>query len=277
MPRVQGKVALITGGAWGQGRSHALRLAEEGADIVLIDACTPISAVNYDFPTVAELEETAAMVEKLDRRVIAHQVDVRDQAGLDRVVAHAVEEFGGIDIVVANAGIAHIGTRAWELTDEQWQTTIDINLTGVWRTIKAALPPMIERGVGGSVILISSVAGSKGIAAVSHYVAAKHGVIGMAKSLANELGEHRIRVNCIQPGNVETPMTTNEHSLKLFRPDLPAPTLDDVREVMATFTSLPVDLLEPVDISNAVLWLASDEARYVTGISIPVDAGWINR
>jgi SDR family mycofactocin-dependent oxidoreductase len=275
MGRVAGKVALITGGARGQGRSHAIRLAEEGADIVVIDACAPIPGVDYEFPTLDDLKDTAAMVERHDRRVLARQVDIRDQEGLDATVAEALDMFGSIDIVVANAAVATI-REAWTMPEQDWLTTIDINLTGTWRTLKTVIPSMIEAGRGGSIVVISSVGGTKGIRNVGHYVAAKHGVMGLAKTLANELGQHGIRVNCVQPGNVNTPMSINPGSLRVYRPDLEAPTMDDARAVLGTLTALPVDLIDPVDISNAVLWLASEESRFVTGISIPVDGGWLN-
>jgi (+)-trans-carveol dehydrogenase len=275
--RVAGKVALVTGGARGQGRSHALRLAQEGADIVVLDACAPISTASYAMPTPDDLRQTAKDIEALDRRVLAREVDIRDQDGLDRTVAEAIDEFGGIDIVCANAAIVSIG-RSWEITDEQWLTGLDVNLTGTWRTVKAVIPSMIERGRGGSIIMTASVAGTEGMQMLGSYVAAKHGVMGLMKTMANELGPYGIRVNVVQPGVVNTPIVSaHPELLKLFRPDLEHPTIEDGRDGFASLASLPVPWLEPVDISNAVLWLASDEARYVTGIAVPVDAGAINK
>jgi SDR family mycofactocin-dependent oxidoreductase len=276
MGRVEGKVAFITGGARGQGRSHAVRLAEEGADVVIVDACEDVPTSGYAMATTADLEETAGMVEALGRRVLARRADVRDQAALDAVVAEALAALGPIEIVSANAGVANFG-RSWELTDEQWNDVLDIDLTGVWRTTKALVPSMIEAGRGGSIVHTSSAGGIQGIQNFAHYVAAKHGVIGLMKTLANEVAQHRIRVNAVVPGTVLTPMVMNEPAYKLFRPDLESPTLDDVKDAMQSMHALPTPWLEPVDVSNAILWLSSDEARYVTGIVLPIDAGWINK
>jgi SDR family mycofactocin-dependent oxidoreductase len=276
MGRVEGKVAFITGGARGQGRSHAVRLAEEGADVVIVDACEDVPTSGYAMATTADLEETAGMVEALGRRVLARRADVRDQAALDAVVAEALAALGPIEIVSANAGVANFG-RSWELTDEQWNDVLDIDLTGVWRTTKAVVPSMLEAGRGGSIVLTSSAGGVQGIQNFAHYVAAKHGVVGLMKTLANEVAEHRIRVNAVVPGTVLTPMAMNEPAYKLFRPDLEAPTLDDVKDAMQSMHALPVPWLDPIDVSNAILWLSSDEARYVTGVVLPIDAGWINK
>jgi (+)-trans-carveol dehydrogenase len=276
MNRVEGKVALITGGARGQGRSHAVRLAEEGADVVVLDACEDVPTAGYPMATMADLEETAGIVAALGRRVLARRTDVRDQAGLDAAVEAALAELGPIEIVCANAGVASFA-RAWELTEQQWQDVLDIDLGGVWRTVKAVVPSMIRAARGGSIVLTSSAGGMQGIQNFAHYVAAKHGVIGLMKTLANEVAEHRIRVNAVVPGTVLTPMAMNEPAYKLFRPDLERPTLDDVRDAMQSMHALPVPWLEPVDVSNAILWLSSEEARYVTGVVLPIDAGWINK
>jgi (+)-trans-carveol dehydrogenase len=226
--------------------------------------------------TPADLEETAGMVEALGRRVVARRADVRDQAALDAVVAEALDALGPIEIVSANAGVANFG-RSWELTDEQWNDVLGIDLTGVWRTTKAVVPSMIDAGRGGSIVLTSSAGGVQGIQNFAHYVAAKHGVVGLMKTLANEVAEHRIRVNALLPGTVLTPMAMNEPAYKLFRPDLEAPTLDDVKDAMQSMHAIPIPWLEPVDVSNAILWLSSDEARYITGVALPIDAGWINK
>jgi (+)-trans-carveol dehydrogenase len=276
MGRVEGKVAFITGGARGQGRSHAVRLAQEGADIVIVDSCEDVPTSAYAMATTADLEETAGMVEALGRRVLARRADVREQGALDAVVAEALDVLGPIEIVSANAGVANFG-RSWELTDEQWNDVLGIDLTGVWRTTKAVVPSMIDAGRGGSIVLTSSAGGVQGIQNFAHYVAAKHGVVGLMKTLANEVAEHRIRVNALLPGTVLTPMAMNEPAYKLFRPDLEAPTLDDVKDAMQSMHAIPIPWLEPVDVSNAILWLSSDEARYVTGVALPIDAGWINK
>jgi SDR family mycofactocin-dependent oxidoreductase len=272
--RVEGKVALITGAARGQGRSHAVRLAEEGADIVAVDICADLDTVLYPMARPNDLAETVRLVEKLGRRIIAREADVRDQAALDAVVQETVGEFGHLDIVAANAGAASYGT-AWELSDDTWQELIDVMLTGAWHTVKAASPTMIESGRGGSIIITSSVAAMVGAAKIAHYAAAKAGVVGLMRVLANELAPHRIRVNAVAPGNIDTDLATNEVTMRALQPDLANPTREDVNSVLYGLHALPVGYLDPVDISNAVLFLASDEARYVTGIVLPIDAGWM--
>jgi SDR family mycofactocin-dependent oxidoreductase len=276
MGRVEGRVAFITGAARGQGRSHAVRLAEEGADVVLVDICAEIASVAYPQATPDDLAETVALVERLGRRALAREADVRDQASLDATVAAAIDELGHIDIVCANAGISSFGAL-WELTEDAFKDVVDIDLTGVWHTIKAVVPAMIDAGRGGSIVLTSSAGGLQGITNMGHYVAAKHGVIGLMRTLANEVAPHRIRVNSVVPGTVNTPMAMNEPVLRLFRPDIEHPSVEDVTEVMTTMHAIPIPWLEPIDVSNAILWLASDEARYVTGAVVPVDAGWINK
>jgi SDR family mycofactocin-dependent oxidoreductase len=274
--RMDGKVAFITGAARGQGRSHALRLAEEGADIIAVDVCQPVESAPYEMPTSAELAETAKLVEELDRRIVAREADVRDLPGLQAVVQEGVSEFGHIDAVVANAGIASVAPTM-EMEESMWQEMIDINLTGVWKTIKAAVAPMLERRQGGAVIITSSVAGLAGAANLAHYVAAKHGVVGLMRVLTQELAPYMIRVNSVHPTTVNTPMVKSEYFYRLVRPDLENPTADDAAEVFVGLNALPIPWVEPIDISNAVLWLASDEARYVTGVTLPVDAGCLQK
>ncbi len=272
MGRLDGKVAFITGAGRGQGRSHAVRFAEEGADIIATDICARVDTVSYAMSSPDDLAETVALVEKLDRRIIATQADVRDYDATKAAVDAGVAELGRLDIVCGNAGIASSGPSI-ELSTEAWREMIDINLTGVWHTCKAAIPHIIAGGRGGSVILTSSTAGIKGFLNLSHYAAAKHGVVGLMRSLANELAPHRIRVNTVHPTTVSTAMVDNPEIRGLFRPDLEAPTLDDAAEAFMTMNMLPVPWVEAIDITNAVLFLASDEARYVTGASIPIDAG----
>jgi (+)-trans-carveol dehydrogenase len=272
----EGKVALITGGARGQGRQHALLLAEQGVDIVVCDACAPIAAAGYAMPSVEDLDETAQLVQDLDRRVIARQVDVRDLAALEALVAETKQEFGRLDFVIGNAGIASYG-MALELSDEAWHEVIEINLIGVWHTVRAAVPLVIEGGRGGAVVLTSSSAGERGLYGLVHYVSAKHGVVGMTKALANEFGQHSIRVNSVLPGTVNTPMAANEATYRLYRPDLENPTVEDCEAVMLGLNLLPVKWVEAIDISNAVAWLCSDQARYVTGVALPVDAGYVTK
>ncbi len=273
MGRLDGKVAFITGAARGQGRSHAVRMAEEGADIIGVDICEQIGSVPYELGTSAELEETQSLVEKLDRRMIIAKADVRDQAQLDQAVADGIGELGRLDIVVANAGIWSQAPFI-DMTDEKYLDMIDVNQHGPYRTAKATVPHLIEQGTGGSIIITSSTAGRKGFANHTHYSSAKHAVVGLMRSLANELAPHFIRVNTIHPSSVYTKMNQNEAMWELFAPGVENPTYDDFG---ATFTSLnliPVPWVDPVDISHAVVYLASDESRYVTGIQLPVDAGF---
>ena len=262
--RVAGKVAFVTGAGHGQGRSHAIRLAEEGADIIAVDICQDVESVPYAMSTEAELAETAKQVEALDRRVIYQVADVRDAAALKRVVDEGVAELGKLDIVVANAGICTV--QAWdEVTPEVWQTTLDINLTGVWNTFVATIPHLIANG-GGSIIATSSTAGIKGLPFLAPYVAAKHGVVGITRNIANELAQHKIRANTVHPTGVNTPMAAGLGGIPAL--------IERNPEVGSIFVNtLPVESVEPRDISNAVLFLASDEAQYITGLELTVDAG----
>ncbi len=273
MGRVEGKVAFITGAARGQGRSHAVRLAQEGADIIAVDACAPIETVMYKASTPADLEETVRLVEAEDRRIVALQADVRDEAALGAALAEGVAKLGRLDIVACNAGIATIVGPSIELSALDWQVMIDVNLTGQWNTCKVAIPHILESGGGGSVIITSSAAGLVGYANVAHYVAAKHAVVGMMRTLANEYGAQGIRFNTVHPTNVNSDMLMHEESYRLFRPDLEHPTEADFAEAAQTMQLMPIPWIEPIDVSNALLWLASDEARYVTGITLPIDGG----
>lgn len=272
--RVEGKVAFITGAARGQGRSHAVRLAEEGADIIAVDVCAPVSS-NTQIPpaTPDELAETADLVKGLNRRIVTAEVDVRDFDALDAVVRSGVEQLGRLDIVVANAGIGNGGQTLDKTSEDDWTDMIDVNLSGVWKTIKSAVPHLLSGGRGGSIILTSSVGGLKAYPHTGHYIAAKHGVIGLMRTFAVELGQHSIRVNAVCPTNVNTPLFMNEGTKKLFRPDLENPGVDDLAVAAQFMHVLPVGWVEPVDVSNAVLFLASDESRFITGLPVTVDAG----
>ncbi|MFZ3454286.1 mycofactocin-coupled SDR family oxidoreductase [Arthrobacter sp. 7Tela_A1] len=273
MGRVEGKVAFITGAARGQGRSHAIRLAEEGADIIAVDICRQIDTVPFPMSTPEDLQQTVKDVEALDRRIVAVEADVRDYNALKAAVDEGVSQLGRLDIVSANAGIASAGMPTEDLSEEAWDDMIGTNLTGVWHTVKAAIPHLKAGGNGGSIILTSSVAGLQGLANISSYVAAKHGVVGLMRTLALELAADMIRVNSIHPTTVGTPMVLNESTFRLFRPDLEHPTAEDASVAFRTLNALPLDWVEARDISNALLFLASDEARYVTGVTLPVDAG----
>jgi SDR family mycofactocin-dependent oxidoreductase len=271
--RVEGKVAFITGAARSQGRSHALRLAQEGADIIAVDIAGPVPSIKmYPPATEEDLAETVRQVEALDRRIVARKADVRDSGALKAALDEGVAELGRLDIVLANAGVFEI-QAALDLTDDAWREMIDINLTGVWNTCKVALPHLIEGGRGGSIVLTSSVAGLKGIPNTVHYTAAKHGVVGIMRTLANEFAPQSIRVNTVHPTSVDTVMIQNEKTYGLFDPDNPNPTQESATPVFQSINALPVPWVDSVDISNAILFLASDEARYITGVTLPVDAG----
>ncbi|MEU2005127.1 mycofactocin-coupled SDR family oxidoreductase [Rhodococcus sp. NPDC019627] len=276
MTRLDGKIAFITGAARGQGRTHAVRLAQEGADIVAVDLCRQQANLDYTSGTPEDLEETVRLVEQEGRRIIARAADVRDQASLDVVVDEALREFGGIDILVSNAGISNQGSVVG-LTDQQWEDILGTNLVGAWHSCRAVLPSMIERGAGGSVIFVSSTVGLRGAPGQAHYSASKHGMQGLMLSLANEVGQHNIRVNSVNPGAVNTEMAINESLLKMFLPDIENPTPADAADLFSNLTLLPIPWVEPEDVSNAVLWLASDESRFVTGAAIPVDGGQLAR
>jgi (+)-trans-carveol dehydrogenase len=272
--RVEGKVAFITGAARGQGRSHAIRLAQEGADIIAVDICAQIDSVPYPMATPEDLAQTVKEVEALDRRIVASQADVRDYGALKAALDAGVAELGRLDIVSANAGISSVG-RADELAEQTWQDMIGTNLTGVWHAAKAAIPHLKAGGRGGSIILTSSAAGLMAMENIAHYVSAKHGVVGLMRTLALELAPDNIRVNSLHPTMVNTPMIMNEPTYRLFRPDLENPTVEDAGPAFLTLNALPVKWVEPVDISNALLFLASDEARYITGVTLPIDAGCV--
>jgi SDR family mycofactocin-dependent oxidoreductase len=267
--RLEGKVAFVSGAARGQGRSHALRLAQEGADVIAFDICAQMGSVPYPMAVSDDLKETVRQIEELDRRVVAREADVRDSAAVRTVVDEGVAEFGRLDVVCANAGICSFADNLWSTTDEQWDEMIGVNLTGVWKTVRAAAPHMIAAGNGGAIVLTSSTAGIKGMTGIGHYVAAKHGVVGLMRTFANELAPYSIRVNSVHPTGVNTPMVVNDFMASYLEGN------EDMAGNMQN--ALPVEMVEPVDISNAIVWLASDEARYVTGVTLPVDAGFLGR
>ncbi|MFI7670701.1 mycofactocin-coupled SDR family oxidoreductase [Nocardia sp. NPDC049526] len=264
---LSGKVAFITGAARGQGRNHAIRLAREGASIIAVDACTAVAAANaYPAATEEDLATTVSLVEAEGQKIVARRADVRDSAALEAIVAEGVQELGGrLDVVVANAGISN-WNRFWEIPEDQWQTMIDINLSGVWRTLKAAAPAMIAAGNGGSIITVSSVAGIKSLPGQGHYSAAKHGVVGLTKTAAIELGEYGIRVNSIHPWGVTTPMGEDPTVATI---------LSEHPNFLASFASLlpGLPIAESDDISDGVVWLASDLSRAVTGTQLTLDMG----
>jgi SDR family mycofactocin-dependent oxidoreductase len=271
MGSLDGKVAFITGAARGQGRAEAVRLASDGADIIAVDICDQIASVPYPMATADDLAVTVKLVEDTGARIVAQQADVRDQAALATALQAGLDELGRLDIVVANAGIAPMEAGA-----DGWRDVIDVNLTGVHHTVEVAIPTMIKQGDGGSIVLISSSAGLVGLAAPDPgsigYTAAKHGVVGLMRGYANNLAPHFIRVNSIHPSGVNTPMINNEHTRKWLERYIAE---QEMPRDMGN--AMPVDIVEPEDIAAAVAWLVSDGGRYVTGVVLPVDAGYVNK
>ncbi len=264
---LHGRVALVTGAARGQGRSHAIRLAREGADVIAVDICAPVSdSITYPAATAEDLAETVRAVEAEGRKVLARQVDIRDDAALRQVVADGVEQFGRLDILVANAGVLSWG-RVWELTDDQWDAVIGVNLTGTWRTIRAVVPAMIEAGNGGSIVVVSSSAGLKATPGNGHYAASKHGLVGLANTLALELGEFGIRVNSIHPYSVDTPMIEPDAMTQIFAKH---------PHYIHSFAPMPLQpngFMTADEVSDVVVWLAGDGSGTLSGAQIPVDKG----
>ncbi len=269
MGQVEGKVAFITGAARGQGRADAVRLAEEGADIVAVDLLSDIEGVNYPLARESDMEETADLVQSLGRRIIVEQADVRDLPRLEKAARRAVSELGHIDIVIANAGICTV-SKSWEMSEETWQTLIDINLTGVWKTIRATAPVMIEAGRGGSIMLISSIAGLAAFPNMVHYNAAKHGVIGIMRAYAIELGQFNIRVNSVHPTNVSTDMLLRNPPIQELMTGNPHAGRDDLAPALTGMHAFNIPWIK---VSNLVVWLGSDKSRYVTGTAQVLDAG----
>ncbi len=277
MGKLTGKVAFITGTARGQGRAHAVKLASEGADIIAVDRCANVDTAGYDMATEADLAETVRLVEEQGRSISASVADTRDLDALQKAVDAGVERFGRLDIVIANAGIAASPTMSWDLSAEAFREMIDINVTGVWLTTKVGIPHILAGNRGGSVVLVSSMAGMRGIPGIVHYSSAKHAVRGMAASIANEVGWAGIRVNSIHPGNVRTTMIDNEPMIRGFRPDLENPVLEDTAPVMAKLNLLPEPWVEVEAIADAVLYLVSDTGRAITGIAMPIDLGAVDK
>jgi SDR family mycofactocin-dependent oxidoreductase len=268
---LKGQVALITGAARGQGRAHAVRLASAGASIIAVDLCDQIASVPYPLGTAADLAATVKLVEDTGARIVARRGDVRDRASLAAALQTGLDEFGRLDIVVANAGIAPM-----QAGGDGWRDVIDVNLTGVHHTVDVAIPTMIAQGDGGAIVLISSAAGLAGIGSADAgsigYAAAKHGLVGLMRVYANQLAQYSIRVNSVHPAGVDTPMINNEFTRQwLTRLVAESDSPPDMGN------ALPVQILAPEDVANAVAWLVSDQARYITGITLPVDAGFLNR
>lgn len=271
--RFTGKVALVSGAARGLGRNLAVRFAAEGADIIAFDLAGSKPRADAPASTPSDLDETVRQVEALGRRIIATVADVRDGAAVSDLVAHGVERFGGLDVVVANAGIAGVTGPVARTSPEDWATVIDTNLNGTFNTVRPAISHLVARG-GGSIVLVSSSIGLKSVANMAAYGTTKAGLTGLMRTLALELAADSVRVNTVNPTTVKTPMVLNPTSYKLFRPDLDSPTEEDVIPVFRSLNALPTPWVEVDDVTNAVMFLASDEGRYVTGIALPVDAGY---
>jgi SDR family mycofactocin-dependent oxidoreductase len=270
MGKLDGKVAFITGAARGQGRSHAVRLAQEGADIIAVDICKQMEVVGYPMSSPQDLEHTVKEVEAAGRRIVARQVDVRDFEALQQAFDEGMAELGPVGIVLANAGIGPGGLAS---DQQQWEDVIGVNLTGVWNTGRVAIPSMVKHGQGGAIVLTSSTGGLAGPginhAGVLGYTASKHGVIGLMRSWANYLAPHYIRVNTVAPTTVRTPMAGGGDVAAI---------IEHVPELAGSLTNaIPVEAVDPIDVTNAILWLVSDDARYITGTVVPVDAGNLNR
>lgn len=273
MGRLTNKVALISGVARGQGRAHAQRLAAEGVSIIGFDGLCTYDTVPYKQATQEDLDETVRLIEASGGRIYAGRADVRDRAEIERIISAGVAEVGPIDIVVANAGIGINSRPFWEVSQQEWDDVVGVCLTGVWHTVSAAVPSMIAAGKGGSVIMTSSAAAIKAAPQLSPYIAAKTGVIGMMRSMANDLAPYRIRINCVAPTAVPTDFVLNDRLYQIFSPDSPEPNLEDAKKVMRSMHPLGEPWIETQDISAAVAYLASDEARFITGIVLPVDLG----
>ena len=274
--RLSGKVALITGAARGIGRAQAVRFAQEGADIIALDVCGPVETVVVPPSTGADLEETMRQVDDAGGGVHGEVVDVRDMSGVQAATERGIHRFGGLDVVCATAGITS-RAMAVDMSESTWRTMLDVNLTGVWHTCRASAPHLIARG-GGAMVLTSSIAGLRGLLGVAHYTAAKHGLVGLMRSLAHELAPHHVRVNSVHPTNVDTPLIQNDAVSSAFRPDLDrTPTRAEFAEAARSMNLLAVPWIDAVDVTNAALFLASDEARYITAVALPVDAGATQR
>jgi (+)-trans-carveol dehydrogenase len=271
--RLADRVVLVSGAARGQGRAHAVRLASEGADVIAFDVPAPTPWVKYPLGTAEDLAETVRLVEAEGRRIVAGAADVRDMDSVQAVVDAGVDALGPVHVVVANAAIASGGASFWKLTEEEWTNVVDVNLNGVWRTVKAAMPSMLAAGRGGSIVITSSSAALKGASGICDYTAAKMGLVGMARSMARELAKMEIRVNVVFPGNVNSPLIHNDALYRQFRPELEHPTSADVEPLLRRTMLLPHPWAEVDDIANAVAFLASDEARYITGAELNVDLG----
>ncbi|MEU7811658.1 mycofactocin-coupled SDR family oxidoreductase [Pseudonocardia sp. NPDC049154] len=271
--RFEGKTVVISGAARGQGRSHAVRFAEEGANVVGFDVCAQVGEPGYPVSTPEDLAETGELVRAAGAKGFTEIADVRDAAAVEAVFQRAVAEFGGVDVAVANAGIVQRGARAWEIEEDVFRTVLDVNVVGAWHVLKSGITAMRAGGPRGSVVVIGSGASVKGLANVGAYVTSKHALVGLVRTAAKEAASEGIRVNLVTPGNVGTPMFLNDAIKAIYVPDIEDPTDQQLAERAATGVPMQIPYVEAVDISEAVLFLASDAARYVTGSILPVDGG----
>jgi SDR family mycofactocin-dependent oxidoreductase len=274
MGQLDGQVAFITGLARGQGRSHALTLAREGADIIGLDLCGEIGSTTYPGSTPDDLDETERLIKEIGRRAVLSRADVRDYAQVEEAFQRGLQQLGRVDIVIPNAGIC-AGGKTWEIAVEAWRETLDINLTGAWHAVKAAVPTLISQGTGGSVVFIGSTEALKGAENMSSYAASKHGITGLMTCLARELGQYNIRVNSVNPTCVDTNMIQNPYVWGLFQPDNPHPTRESVEGAFAGTHILPVPWMEPIDVSRSILYLVGESGRYITASTLTIDAGFI--
>ncbi len=274
MGQLDGQVAFITGLARGQGRSHALTLANEGADIIGLDLCGEIDSTTYPGSTPADLEETERLIKETGRRAVLSQADVRDYGQVAAAFARGLQQLGRVDIVVPNAGIC-AGGKTWEIATDAWREMVDINLTGAWHAVKASVPTLISQGQGGSVVFIGSTEALKGAENMSSYAASKHAITGLMTCLARELGQYNIRVNSVNPTCVDTNMIQNPYVWGLFQPDNSNPTRESVEDAFTSTHILPVPWMEPVDVSRSILYLVGESGRYVTASTLTIDAGFI--
>jgi len=274
MGQLDGKVAFITGVARGQGRSHALTLAREGADIIGLDLCGDIESTTYPGTTPADLDDTERLIKETGRRALLSQADVRDYDQVEAAFRRGLDQLGRVDIIIPNAGIC-AGGKTWEIGTDAWRETLDINLTGAWHAVKAAVPTMISQGQGGSVVFIGSTEALKGAENMASYAASKHGITGLMTCLARELGQYNIRVNSVNPTCVDTNMIQNPYVWGLFQPDNPNPTRESVEGTFAGTHILPVPWMEPIDVSRSILYLVGESGRYITASTLVIDAGFI--
>jgi len=270
---LEGKVAFVTGAARGQGRSHAIRLAEEGADIIAVDLCAQPETVSVPGSTREDLEETVRQVEALDRRIVAEVADIRDLERMTEVAAAGITELGRLDIVLGNAGIIHDYKKTWQLAEDAFRNVVDVNIVGVWHTVKAAVPVLIEQDQGGAIVLTGSAASVSGISNLAGYVASKHAVLGLMRTMAKELGRYRIRVNAVMPGNCNTPMFDNDGIKRLYVPDAEEPSTEVFLQRAAAMSPMRNPYVEPEDVSEAIAYLVGPAGRLVSGVALPVDGG----